>query len=452
MDDFDPKRDYPLGTTRPDLVRTPSGRSLEDLTLAALRRGDIAAEDLRATPATLRRQASVAGSSGRAQLAANLGRAAELTAVPDDVILLVYTALRPAQIDRRRARGLGDHARERVRRSDHGSAGAGGASCLCRARPPRMTGSKRSDGRLASEVRKEVILSPAPELGLVALNGPGDPEPSLVVEDGRVLEMDGRRCEDFDILDTFIADHGLDLAVAEETHGLTDVEIARRLVDVDESREALVRLSRGLTPARLARIASLLDAVEMMFALKKLRARKRPANQAHVTNRKENPALLAADAAEAAARGFAEVETTVGVARYAPLNAMAILVGSQAGRPGVITQCAVEERRNLQLGHPRAHHVLRDPVGVRHGAVLRRRRRHSLVEGVPRVRLRVARHQGAVHVRGRLRGPDGSCRGLLDALPRGALPLRDSFGGLPGRPERRYQLCRAGVERPGGNA
>jgi propanediol dehydratase large subunit len=87
----------------------------------------------------------------------------------------------------------------------------------------------------------------------------------------------------------------------------------------------------------------------MMFALRKLRARRRPANQAHVTNLKENPALLAADAAEAAARGFAEVETTVAVSRYAPLNALAILVGSQTGRPGVLTQCAVEERRNLQL-------------------------------------------------------------------------------------------------------
>ncbi|CAB1055438.1 Propanediol dehydratase large subunit (EC, partial [Olavius sp. associated proteobacterium Delta 1] len=31
-----------------------------------------------------------------------------------------------------------------------------------------------------------------------------------------------------------------------------------------------------------------------------MRARRTPANQAHVTNRKENPALLAADAAEAA--------------------------------------------------------------------------------------------------------------------------------------------------------
>ena len=43
------------------------------------------------------------------------------------------------------------------------------------------------------------------------------------------------------------------------------------------------------------------------------------------------------------------METTVGVARYAPLNAIALLVGSQTGRPGVMTQCAVEERRNLEL-------------------------------------------------------------------------------------------------------
>ncbi len=139
------------------------------------------------------------------------------------------------------------------------------------------------------------------------------------------------------------------LEAAAEAATLSDDELARRLVDVDHLRDELVRLSRGLTPARLARVVSRLDPVEMMFALKKLRARRAPANQAHVTNLKESPALLAADAAEAAARGFAELETTVGVSRYAPLNAIALLVGSQTGRPGVMTQCAVEERRNLQL-------------------------------------------------------------------------------------------------------
>jgi propanediol dehydratase large subunit len=87
----------------------------------------------------------------------------------------------------------------------------------------------------------------------------------------------------------------------------------------------------------------------MMMGLGKMRARRTPANQAHVTNRREHPALLAADAAEAALRGFAEIETTVGVARYAPFNALAILIGSQTGRGGVLTQCAVEESLGLEL-------------------------------------------------------------------------------------------------------
>jgi propanediol dehydratase large subunit len=213
-----------------------------------------------------------------------------------------------------------------------------------------VTTSKRAASRLAREVRLEAIVDPQPELGLVAMNGPNDPEPSLVVDGGRIVELDTRRVDDFDVIDRFLAAHGIDLEVAAEAMAIPEERLALRLVDVGAPRSELVRLSRGLTPAKLARVAGRLDAVEMMFALKKLRARRRPANQAHVTNRKENPALLAADAAEAAARGFAEVETTVGVARYAPLNAMAILVGSQTGRPGVITQCAVEERRNLQLG------------------------------------------------------------------------------------------------------
>jgi len=192
-------------------------------------------------------------------------------------------------------------------------------------------------------------VSPNPALGLVAANGPNDPEPELVVEDGRVVRMDGRDAADFDIVDRFVVAHGLDLEAAAEAMALADEDLGRRLVDVAVPRAELVRLSRGLTPAKLARVVGLLEPVELMFALKKLRARRIPANQAHVTNLKENPALLAADAAEASLRGFAEIETTVGVARYAPLNAIALLVGSQTGRPGVMTQCAVEERRNLEL-------------------------------------------------------------------------------------------------------
>lgn len=92
---FDPASDYPLGSRRPDLVATPSGLPLEDVTLEALREGRLAADDLRATPETLRRQSAVALAAGRRALADNLARAAELATIPRETILEIYTALRP---------------------------------------------------------------------------------------------------------------------------------------------------------------------------------------------------------------------------------------------------------------------------------------------------------------------------------------------------------------------
>ena len=91
----DPAADYPLGTERPDAVRTPSGLALEELTLDALRAGRLDDRDMRATADTLRLQAEVAHAAGRVQLADNLNRAAELAALPDEVILEIYTSLRP---------------------------------------------------------------------------------------------------------------------------------------------------------------------------------------------------------------------------------------------------------------------------------------------------------------------------------------------------------------------
>jgi propanediol dehydratase small subunit len=92
---LDPAQDYPLGTRRPDLVATPGGLRLDELTLDALRAGALSPDEMRATPATLRAQAEVARRAGRAQLAANLERAAELASVPPEVVLEIYTALRP---------------------------------------------------------------------------------------------------------------------------------------------------------------------------------------------------------------------------------------------------------------------------------------------------------------------------------------------------------------------
>lgn len=94
---FDPLTDYPLGSNRPDLVTTPSGLPLAEVTLDALRAGRLVTEDIRATPETLRRQSAVALATGRSALADNLARAAELATVPDETILEIYTALRPGR-------------------------------------------------------------------------------------------------------------------------------------------------------------------------------------------------------------------------------------------------------------------------------------------------------------------------------------------------------------------
>jgi propanediol dehydratase small subunit len=92
---FDPNRDYPLGVRRPELVRTPAGTQLAEVTLEAAREGRLVGAEIRATPETLRLQADVARAAGRSQLAENLERAAELAALPDDELLEIYTALRP---------------------------------------------------------------------------------------------------------------------------------------------------------------------------------------------------------------------------------------------------------------------------------------------------------------------------------------------------------------------
>ena len=188
------------------------------------------------------------------------------------------------------------------------------------------------------------------DLGLVALWSPFDPDPSLVVRDGRVVELDGTAEQDFDAIDEYVARHGLDLDVAPEAMATEDVEFARMLVDPAVPREEVVRLSAGATPAKLARVLALLRPAELAMAMTKMRARRTPSNQAHVTNRLDDPLLLAADAATAAAFGFREIETTVPVLADAPSNAVACLIGSVAASVGVLIQCSVEEALELELG------------------------------------------------------------------------------------------------------
>lgn len=152
------------------------------------------------------------------------------------------------------------------------------------------------------------------------------------------------------MIDTFIADYGIKLDNAEVVNAMDSLELARKLVDINVPRAEVVKLTTAMTPAKICEVIGKMTVLEMMMSVTKMRARKSPANQAHVTNLKDNPVQIAADAAEASLRGFAELETTVGIARYAPFNAIALMVGAQVGRPGILTQCAVEEATELNLG------------------------------------------------------------------------------------------------------
>lgn len=199
-------------------------------------------------------------------------------------------------------------------------------------------------------VNKDSCIHEWPEKGLVNMESSFDPKPGLKIDNGIVKEMDGKKRKDFDIIDHFIIEHALNLKHAPKAMAMNSLKIARMIVDIDVPRHKIIEIISGFTPAKILQVVNHLNPVEMMIALHKMRARKTPANQAHVTNRRDNPVLLAADAAEGALRGFAEEETTVAVSRSAAMNALAILVGSQTGRGGVLTQCAVEEALNLKLG------------------------------------------------------------------------------------------------------
>ena len=210
--------------------------------------------------------------------------------------------------------------------------------------------SKRFEVLENRPVNQDGFVKEWPEVGLIAMEGPNDPTPSIKLENGLVVELDGKTRKDFDMLDYFIADHGINLEKTEEVMAMDSLKLARMLVDINVTRADIVGLTTAMTPAKITEVVSQLNVLEMMMALTKMRARQRPSNQCHVTNVKDNPIQIAADAAEAALRGFDEQETTVGIVRYAPFNALAIMIGAQVGRPGILTQCAVEEATELELG------------------------------------------------------------------------------------------------------
>ncbi len=210
--------------------------------------------------------------------------------------------------------------------------------------------SKRFETLAQRPVHNDGFVQEWEKAGFTAMHSTHDPVPSISVKRGVIVEMDGKTREEFDFLDSFIADYAIDTALAQQAMEISSLDYAKRLCDIHSDNRELKKLFGALTPAKLTEIMGHMNVVEMMMGMQKMREREIPSNQAHVTNMDDNPVQIACDAAEAALRGFDEEETTVGIARYAPLCALGLLIGSQVGRPGVLSQCAVEEAVELKLG------------------------------------------------------------------------------------------------------
>ena len=71
--------------------------------------------------------------------------------------------------------------------------------------------SKRFEALDARPVNQDGFVSEWPEVGLIAMNSPADPKPSIRVENGVVVELDGKQRAEFDMIDTFIANYGIRL-------------------------------------------------------------------------------------------------------------------------------------------------------------------------------------------------------------------------------------------------
>ena len=137
----------------------------------------------------------------------------------------------------------------------------------------------------------------------------------------------------------------------------------------------VTRLVAGMTPAKTRRALALLTPVEILHGdAEDAGAQETPSIQAHVTNRRRPSAAHRRRRAPAPSRSdSASSRRPCRCSRDAPANALALLVGSQVGAAGALTQCSVEEAHRARARHARPDHVRRDGLRLRHRAGVRRR-------------------------------------------------------------------------------
>ncbi len=143
-----------------------------------------------------------------------------------------------------------------------------------------MKRSKRFAVLAQRPVNQDGLIGEWPEEGLIAMDSPFDPVSSVKVDNGLIVELDGKRRDQFDMIDRFIADYAINVERTEQAMRLEAVEIARMLVDIHVSREEIIAITTAITPAKAVEVMAQMNVVEMMMALQKMRARRIPPTSA----------------------------------------------------------------------------------------------------------------------------------------------------------------------------
>lgn len=92
---LDALKDYPLYEKHPELIKTHTGKSVDEINMKNILSGKVKPEDCRISAETLIYQAEIQESFGNPQIGANFRRAAEMTRIPDERILQIYNQMRP---------------------------------------------------------------------------------------------------------------------------------------------------------------------------------------------------------------------------------------------------------------------------------------------------------------------------------------------------------------------
>lgn len=104
---------YPLKEKQPHLVKSRSGKHLDDINIKGIMDGSVTSDDIKISRDVLIYQAEVARLDGKIQLAKNFIRASELIEVPDDRILEIYNMLRPNRSTREELENLSKELRDK---------------------------------------------------------------------------------------------------------------------------------------------------------------------------------------------------------------------------------------------------------------------------------------------------------------------------------------------------